>query len=212
VVTLSWAQTLNGAISRDRGSRTRISSEESLELTHGLRSLHDAILVGIGTVLSDDPELSVRRITGRQPRPIVLDSHLRTPPGCRLMRRGDMKPWIFHSAERGEAAAELAARGAGIFRVERKGAGLDLSEVLGVLGRNGISSLMVEGGAGVLSSFLRQKLAEQAVVTISPAVMIGGVLAFDSHDPAFTFSLEETVWEKRGIDMVLWAKILSRGL
>jgi riboflavin biosynthesis pyrimidine reductase len=97
VVTLAWARTSSGAIAAADGSRTAVSGSESLLLTHRLRALHRAILVGIQTVLSDDPLLSVRLVEGSQPRPVVLDSRLRTPPRARLLTRPDMAPWIFHA-------------------------------------------------------------------------------------------------------------------
>jgi riboflavin-specific deaminase-like protein len=207
VVTLSWAQTLNAAIAERRGVSTPISSRESLLLTHELRSLHDGILVGIGTVRADDSLLSVRLVDGRQPRPIVLDSSLRLPPESRLMKRSDLKPWIFHSMNTA-CGEELTSRGARIFAVGRTGEGLNLEEVLTVLAREGVRSLMVEGGAEVLQSFLREGLAGQAVITISP-VFMGGLTVFQSGAAPPRIGLDPTAWEMLGRDLVIWGKIGS---
>ena len=78
-VTVSWAQSANGAIAAFSGARVILSSRESMTLTHRLRSLHQGILVGIGTVLADDPQLTVRLVDGPSPQPVVLDSGLRFP-------------------------------------------------------------------------------------------------------------------------------------
>jgi riboflavin-specific deaminase-like protein len=216
-VTVSWAQTLNSVISQERTVRTPISCGESLALTHRLRSMHDAIVVGIGTVLADDPLLSVRLVDGPQPRPIVLDSRLRTPPACRLLAREDVKPWIFHSvadgnAERGSgSAAELSCRGARLFHVAGGGSGLDLKEVLSILAKNGISSVMVEGGAGVLASFLKNGLAGQAIVTVSPSI-VEGFTVFAPGMLGRNLSVEAAVWETHGRDAVLWGRIIPGSL
>ena len=92
VVTLSYAQSLDGSIAARRGFPLQISGTESAQLTHQLRAVHDAILVGIGTVLADDPHLTVRHAQGKDPQPVVLDSQLRFPLGAKLLR--ERSPWI----------------------------------------------------------------------------------------------------------------------
>lgn len=198
-VTLSWAQTLNGAIAAEKGRPLEISGGESMAMTHALRSLHDGILVGIGTVLADNPQLTVRLVTGPQPRPIVLDSRLRTPPEARIMARGDLRPWIFHADEEPARAAALARGGARLTRVCHAGTGLDLAEVGRALFAGGVRSVMVEGGAEVLYSFLSAGLFSQVVVTVSPSLAAGYIL----HPAAALF--RETAWERVGEDAVLWA-------
>ena len=173
VVTLSWAQSSTGAIAASDGERVTLSGPESLVLTHQLRALHDAILVGVQTVFSDDPLLSVRLAAGPQPRPIVLDSHLRMPLTARLLDRKDIKPWIFYSDAPEGKADDLTRLGATVFQVGRRVDGLDLREVLRLLHERGITSLMVEGGARVLGSFLLAGLATQAVITVNPTKMAG---------------------------------------
>ncbi|HEX9595492.1 MAG TPA: RibD family protein, partial [Anaerolineales bacterium] len=78
-VTLSYAQSLDGSIALHRGEPLTLSGPESMAMTHRLRAAHDAILVGIGTVISDDPQLNVRLVEGRNPQVVVLDSRLRLP-------------------------------------------------------------------------------------------------------------------------------------
>ena len=173
VVTLSWAQSAAGAIAHSDGTPLRISGPQSMILTHRLRAMHDAILVGIQTVFADDPLLSVRLVpvppSPPQPQPVVLDSHLRFPLGARLLTRDDRKPWIFHADDAGGNAAALRDAGAVLFKVGPGPGGIDLYQVLQALGAAGIESLMVEGGARVLRAFMTAGFAEQVVVTVSPS-------------------------------------------
>ena len=93
-VTLAYAQSVDGSISIARGQRSALSGPESLRFTHALRAGHDGILVGVGTVVADDPELRVRLVDGRDPQPIIVDSHLRTPVGAKLLAQMGRQPWI----------------------------------------------------------------------------------------------------------------------
>ena len=206
VVTLSWARTAAGAIAAPGGARTAVSGSESLLLTHRLRAMHAGILVGIQTLLSDNPLLSVRLVDGPQPRPIVLDSRLRIPASARLLSRADMLPWIFHaegSEGAGAASAELERAGARLFAVPCGPGGLDLRAVLAVLRGQGIASVMVEGGARVLQSFIAAALASQAVITTSPS-LLEGILGPDI--PQFV----ATEKEPYGQDTVLWGRFPPR--
>jgi riboflavin-specific deaminase-like protein len=208
-VTLSWAQASNGAIAAAGGVRVALSCPESLTLTHRLRGMHRGILVGIETVLSDDPLLSVRLADGPQPQPVILDSRLRFPLSARLLAREDRKPWIFHSDASAEKAQELERRGARLFLVPRAAEGLDLAAVLRALATQGIDSLMVEGGAHVLRSFLSRELARQAVITVCPFELEGpSVLEPDARGrtmPAFLESWQEN----HGRDTVTWGRFPS---
>src|SRR5687768_4642967 len=93
VVTLSYAQTLDGSLALP-GRQLIISSPESMKMTHELRAAHDGLLVGIGTVLIDDPRLTVRLADGRNPQPVVLDSRLRMPLTANLLKHPDRRPWL----------------------------------------------------------------------------------------------------------------------
>ena len=97
-VTLAYAQSIDGSIAAWRGKPLAISNTASMEITHHLRARHQAILIGIGTLLADDPQLNVRLVPGDDPQPVVLDNHLRFPTGARL-RGGSKQPWIMASSE-----------------------------------------------------------------------------------------------------------------
>mmetsp|Transcript_5454 Transcript_5454/g.23167 ORF Transcript_5454/g.23167 Transcript_5454/m.23167 type:complete len:177 (-) Transcript_5454:988-1518(-) len=120
--------------SLEAGERTPISGNESMVLTHELRAMHEAILVGVNTVISDDPQLSVRLCTGSNPQPVVMDSSLRIPESCALMTSSTCKrPIIMTSrAVSSEKVIKLQALGATIRRCDanKDGRGLDLKSVL----------------------------------------------------------------------------------
>ncbi len=208
-VTLAYAQSLDGSIALEAGRPFRLSGPESLKLTHQLRAAHNAILVGIGTVLSDDPQLTVREVTGPNPQTVVLDSHLRLPLVSKLME-SEIKPWIFAAeGAANESRAELESRGTRIWNVFEESDGrLDLQEVLAALGRQNVDSLMVEGGAQVLTSFLQQRLADFIILTLSPQYL-GGVPSVERG--AFQLPqlprLMDAQVEKIGEDFVVWGML-----
>lgn len=213
VVTLSYAQSLDGCLTVRAGQPTALSNEQTHRLTHALRAVHQAILVGIGTVLADDPRLTARLVGGRNPQPVVLDAHLRTPLDSALVRRTDLHPWIFASAE-ADAARRRALQDAGarVFTAPVDGRGrLDLAAVLAVLADESITSLMVEGGAQVLTDFLRRRLAQLAVVTVVP-LWLGGLgavqlpLAHPDGGASFPY-VQEVRFRAMDDNLMVWGKL-----
>jgi GTP cyclohydrolase II len=178
-VTLTYAQSLDGSIAGRPGHPLPLSGAASMALTHSLRAAHDAILVGIGTVLADNPNLNVRLVNGKNPQPVIVDSRLRFPVYANLLRHG-RTPWIA-TGERADAERQqaLEAAGARVLRVSGSNGWVDLPALLAQLGELGISSLMVEGGAQIITSFLASRLVDQVVVTIAP-LLVGGLRAVDS--------------------------------
>lgn len=197
-VTLSYAQSLDGSIAIHSGESLALSSPESIQLTHQLRSIHDGILVGIGTVLSDDPQLNVRHWTGLSPQPIVLDSKLRIPASARLCQSSDKRCWVLttHEGEtlantlRNGLANKLASENESLLENESLPMdGLDitalqsdaegrvcLQRALQLLRAKGITSLMVEGGGSVITAFLKAQLVDAVVITVVPH-FVGGYRA-----------------------------------
>jgi 3,4-dihydroxy 2-butanone 4-phosphate synthase/GTP cyclohydrolase II len=154
-------------------------------MTHVLRANHDAILVGIGTVLADDPSLTVRLVDGKNPQPVILDSRLRFPLFSKLLRQNALLPWIITSPEADEERqAALEHLGARVYRLPAgDNGGIEIQTVLQMLGEQGINSVMVEGGAQVITSFLGYRAVDQVIVTIAP-VLVGGVRVLDFlHQP-----------------------------
>jgi 3,4-dihydroxy 2-butanone 4-phosphate synthase/GTP cyclohydrolase II len=182
LVTLSYAQSLDGSISLRRGVSTELSGPQAMRLTHCLRAAHAAILVGIGTVLSDDPRLTVRLVQGRNPQPVVLDGQLRFPLQAKLLD-GEPRPWIatrqqpLDPESHQQKIAALEGLGARIFALPSDENGnLSLPALLATLADIDIDSLMVEGGARVITNFLSNHLVDQFVITIAP-VFLGGLPA-----------------------------------
>ncbi|MCX8160626.1 MAG: bifunctional diaminohydroxyphosphoribosylaminopyrimidine deaminase/5-amino-6-(5-phosphoribosylamino)uracil reductase RibD [Candidatus Saccharicenans sp.] len=176
-VTLKAALSLDGKIAAASGDSRWISSQESRYFAQHLRAEHDAILVGINTILKDDPELTLRldEASGKKWHRVVLDAFLRFPTEARLLKNPEAgQVIIFAGSEAPEdQAARLAQLGAEIIRVPEASGQLDLKAVLEELGRREIASVLVEGGAGVLTSFLQQKLANKVYFFLSPR-FIGG--------------------------------------
>jgi 3,4-dihydroxy 2-butanone 4-phosphate synthase/GTP cyclohydrolase II len=176
-VTLSYAQSLDGSIAAQRGAPLALSGSATLKITHRLRARHSAILIGIGTLLADDPQLNVRLVSGVDPQPVVLDRQLRFPMEARLLR-GKKSPWIFTTQNaQHEREETLTKAGVRVFQsdIEMHSIG----DILSVLGREGIPSVMVEGGAGVITSFLQAQLVDLVVLTITSR-FVGGVRGIES--------------------------------
>ena len=183
-ITLAYAQSLDGSLAAHPGEPLALSGPESLRLTHQLRAQHDAILVGIGTVLADDPRLNVRLVEGPDPQPVILDSHLRFPLDARLLGNS-RKPWIVSVKPPPPQASEdrakvLESTGVEVLKMPADPRGrVDLPAMLNALASRGINSLMVEGGAQVITAFLNARLVDELVLTLAP-VFVGGLRAVDS--------------------------------
>jgi diaminohydroxyphosphoribosylaminopyrimidine deaminase/5-amino-6-(5-phosphoribosylamino)uracil reductase len=168
-VTLKAAVTLDGKIATRTGDSKWITGEAARTEAHRLRDEADAILVGVGTVLADDPALTVRHVDGEDPLRVVLDADLRTPPSAAALRGGAV---LFH-AEDADASRQEALRNAGaeLVSVPRHARGVDVHHVLRVLGERGIVRLLVEGGAHVHGTFLDLGLADRAAIFIAPTLL-----------------------------------------
>jgi GTP cyclohydrolase II len=180
LVTLSYAQSLDGSIARERGKPLSLSGPESMRLTHQLRAAHDAILVGIGTVQADDPQLTVRLVEGESPTPIILDSKLEISPKARLFQN-PKKPIVacLESKVDSIQARDLLRAGATLLPVKADSESrLSLPHLLNELPHRGITSVMAEGGAKVIAAFIRQNLVDRVMLTITP-VYVGGLKALE---------------------------------
>lgn len=213
-VSLSYAQSLDGSLTIQQGRHTALSSNKSWAMTHELRAAHDGLLVGIGSVLSDDPRLTVRLANGENPRPVILDSRLRMPIDAQMLSN-EKKPWIFtsESASKKKQAA-LEEKGAQIFVVQHsQTAQLDLCDTLKTLHKQGIQRLMVEGGAKIISSFLNNQLADYLVLTVSMKIL-GGYPAVQEklgsykNDTGFPLSptINEAKTSRYEDDIVIWGE------
>ncbi len=166
-VTLKAAVTLDGRIATRTGDSKWITGPEARRRAHELRDQADAVLVGVGTVLADDPELTVRHVEGVDPLRVVLDTHLRTPPGARLARPGTL---IAHgSGAPPERRAALSERGVELLGLDSEH--VDLRAVLRALGQRDVVRLLVEGGGVIHGALLDAGLADEAAVFVSPTIV-----------------------------------------
>jgi diaminohydroxyphosphoribosylaminopyrimidine deaminase/5-amino-6-(5-phosphoribosylamino)uracil reductase len=182
-----------------------ITGEAAKNRVHLLRAQSDAVLVGIGTVLADDPLLTCRLpgMAARSPVRVVMDRSLRIPGTSRLVHSARQTPLWVMTSEMAEAAAamKLGTAGAQVIRVAATGAGLDIKAVMRSLAEKGITRLMVEGGARVASSFVAADLADEIWLLRGPETIgTGGVPALDAlplaaitQSPAFKVRASETL-------------------
>lgn len=212
VTTLTYAQSIDGCIAPWGGGTLQLSNPKCQQMTHEIRALHDAILVGINTVLCDDPRLTVRLAKGENPQPIVVDSRLRFPLQARLLNAPCIRP-IIATGEGAckQKAKQLIAAGARVVRVPQHADGLiDLFQLLQMLKQMGLQSVMVEGGAKVITSVLSSQIADQLLLAIAPR-FVGGLRAVNptqalEHMP----ELRDVHYQLVSGDLVVWGHLVGR--
>jgi diaminohydroxyphosphoribosylaminopyrimidine deaminase/5-amino-6-(5-phosphoribosylamino)uracil reductase len=177
-VTLKWAQSIDGKVAWADGidDRKWISNEHSRRDTHKLRRRAQAILVGINTVIADDPLLTPRPDKGRKPARIVMDSFLRIPPDCQILATVDQCPVIIFTSQQSlqtspHIAQELTNKGVELLAYPDTHGRSNLHFLLAELSERGITQLLVEGGPTVLTSFLKENLADEIIVYVAPKIL-----------------------------------------
>ncbi|KAI0285494.1 dihydrofolate reductase-like domain-containing protein [Russula aff. rugulosa BPL654] len=242
-VTLTFAQSIDAKIAGAGGKQLILSGEESMIMTHWMRTMHDGILIGIGTVVNDNPQLNVRHLPFpvqnthfqhyHHPRPLILDPHLRLSSTCKLITNAakgvGVAPWVisapppkiegfFANEDDGEKLQQWEARrealqaaGATVILVEHETiptSKLLLPAVLRTLRDKGIRSIMVEGGARVIQSFLSERLVDALIVTTAP-VLVGGDGVGYSEGFEQVPGLKYIGTEQLGRDTVIGLKLTS---
>lgn len=176
-VTCKYAMTLDGKISTSSGQSQWISGEESHSQVHFLRKGSDGILTGVGTVISDNPRLTCRlpEKIERQPARIVVDTNLRIPLHSRVLTEDSSRTIIATTEKSCPIQRErIKETGSEVLVVSTDSEGrVDLKELIGRLGKQGISSLLVEGGPGLITSMFEAGLIDKFVVFVAPKI-IGG--------------------------------------
>ncbi len=206
-VLLTYAQSLDGSVTGVAGKPMHFSGPDSGAMTHRLRAAHDAILVGIGTVIADNPRLTVRLSEGTDPQPVILDSTLRFPLDAYLLKNPELPPWIA-TTERAPAyrRRELEMAGARVISLPSTPNGwVDLPPLLECLAGEGIKSVMVEGGPRVITSFLAERTVDHLVLTVAP-VVVGGLRAVGDLDSLGVQRprLLNMGYQRLGDDLVVW--------
>ena len=212
-VTVSYAQTLDGRLATASGSSRWISAPESLRFAHRLRAEHDAVAVGAGTACKDDPRLTVRLVSGEDPLRVVVDSTLRTPLTAAVLANGAAAGTVLAVTERApeNRCEEAMSLGATVLRLPAGAGGrVDLRALLSELHSLGVRSVMVEGGAALITSFLGERLADRLAVCIAPKILGRGIEAVGDLgicDLTDSLSLADTSVTPYGVDLVLESRI-----
>ena len=208
-ITISYAQSVDGSIASRNRLPIHLSGPESSTLTHQIRASCDTILIGIGTLLADDPQLTVRLIEGKNPQPIILDTRLRTPPSAKVMKCSDHSPWIINARDnRSHQTVLLKNAGATLLPCATGSDGkIDLYALMAILADRQINSIMVEGGAEVITSFVNSQLVDQFIITVSPK-LVGGLQVISSNGFKLerNLALRPATYQHLGDDLIVWAK------
>lgn len=180
-ITVSYAQSLDGRIATSTGDSRWISCPQTLTLAHRLRRDHEVILAGIGTVLRDDPELSCRlRRPAPSPVRVIMDSRLRLPADSKIVRTCGTYRTIVYTLAAGPGAQRAELERAGVevcaARADEQGR-VSVEGVVNDLAGRGFRSIFVEGGAAIITSFLRAGLVHRMVVVTAPIIIGQGVEA-----------------------------------
>ena len=170
-VVLKFAQTLDGRIATSTGDARWISGEAERRISHALRAMCDAVLVGVGTVIQDDPQLTVRMVPGVSPMRVVLDSTLRIGDAAKILEPDAPTVIVTTNRSQPDRRARLQAHGVGVELVAPGPDGVDLTAALRGLRAEGVQSLLVEGGAKVITSMLSARVVDRLIVGVAPTII-----------------------------------------
>ncbi len=207
-VLLKLAQTLDGKVATCTGQSQWITGREARTRSHQMRCESDGVLVGVGTVLADDPELTVRHVGGRQPRRIILDSTGRTPVNARIFSTGEAPP-VIYMTDRAPNARRVALHQAGAQCLTLPGSEdghVDLQALLEDLGKREIMTLMIEGGSRVATAFLREQAVHRIACFIAPKLLGTGLSAIGNLNISTldsAINLRKITIERSGDDILV---------
>ena len=222
-ITINGAMTVDGKIATATGD-SRISSKQDLARVHKLRALADAIVVGISTVLADDPRLTVRLVRGKNPTRVVVDSRGRIPLDSQVLRTAHRVRTIVAVTDQAPEDKIRKIRNAGaevlVVSEGKKGQaavprGVNLKELFLTLEKMGLKKVLVEGGGELNWSLLHLGLVDELVVTVAPKIA-GGRLAitlvegdgFDDISQGMQLKLGKVERKKKTGELVLYYKLL----
>jgi len=204
-VMLKLATTLDGRVAVS--GRRYLSGKPALKEVHRMRDRADAVMVGVGTVLADDPELTVREVRGRDPLRVVLDADARTPANAKVLRAGDPQRTIVFVARDADQRKAKRLRDAGVLvaTLPRAADGLDVAAGLRWLAENGVNTVLSEGGPRVAASLLREKVVDRIVFIVAPVAGGDGPLAIEGLPTAVDLAAMRA--RRLGSDVLLEADL-----
>lgn len=204
-VILKAAMTLDGRIATAGGDSRWISSDESRALVHEVRNHVDAVIVGIGTMIKDDPLLTCRIEDGRNPLKVILDADFQVSPQAKCLGPGT----VLFTTKPSDSRPEIVKQGVQVVRLQPDASGrLPWEQVLSHLGGMGLHAAMVEGGSGVYSSLLASRCLDSLMVFIAPKILGGGIPMVDMGSPesiAQSVRLVITGVRRTGTDVLVTA-------
>ncbi|MCD6336540.1 MAG: bifunctional diaminohydroxyphosphoribosylaminopyrimidine deaminase/5-amino-6-(5-phosphoribosylamino)uracil reductase RibD [Candidatus Latescibacteria bacterium] len=209
-VTLKLAQSLDGRIATSSGDSKWITGERARRFVHRLRSQVDAVMVGVETVIQDDPQLNVRWVKGKHPLKIVLDSRLRIPMAAQVF--GGERTILATTERSSEEKRRLIEKGAQVWILPEQDGHVDLTEVMRKAGREGITSILIEGGSKVATSAIKAGVVDKLLIFIAPKLIGAGTDAVGDLGIARieeAIELEDVKLRKIGED-VLYRAMISK--
>ena len=211
-VTIKWAMSICGRTAHDNGGSRWISNRLSREYGHRLRAQHDAVMVGIGTVLSDDPMLNVRlpNYAGPQPKRVVVDGDLSIPTRARLLRERGSSEIIFFTTPfaKPEMLKYFENEGCRVVVIPSRRRLIDMKQLMEELARLGVMSILIEGGRQIHTSLLAMGLVDKVVAFVSPKIIGGSQLRAPVEnlglpDMESVLQLKNIKWQNFGDDLCM---------
>lgn len=171
-VTYKWAMTLDGKTATSTGASRWISCEDSRKYVHRMRARMDAVMVGVDTVIADNPELTVRHIRGKNPLRVVVDSHLRTPQSSNILNNGNAGGTIIATTEDDQRMHHpYISMGARVLVCKQENGRVSLRDLMRKLGDTGVQSILLEGGGRVAGKMLEQGLIDEFVFFMASKIL-----------------------------------------
>ena len=205
-VLIKVAMSVDGRIATKTGDSKYITSKEARTYVHQLRSEVDAVMVGLNTVLRDNPELTPRLVKGKDPMKIVVDSNLKIPKNCNLIKNpAKLIIAVTSKAKKGDIR-KMQQKGVTIILAKSKMGMVDLQDLMKQLGKHEITSVMIEGGSELNSSAIKDRVVDKILIFTAPKIIGNGLgaignLGVNTIDKAI--NLKNPVAKKIGKDILI---------